>query len=342
MEKINWGIIGLGNIAQNFSEGFFYTNNSKLLAISSHSIEKLEKFKKKFDIANTYAFKNYEDLLNCESLDIIYIALPNSLHYEWVIKAIKKNKNILVEKPAVLKLENANSIKKEILTKNLFFAEGYMYQYYPQIKKIIEIINSGEMGRPVSMETSFGLNLLTKKKFIFFNKLKKIDPSNRLFNKELGGGCILDLGCYPTSFSLLIASLIKNFNYKKFKIINIKKKISSVGVEIDAECELLFEGGFKSKIKSSFEKDIGKKSIIYCEKGSLEINDTWLNPDKITKVVNGKRDIIKQKMTKNIYSYQIENVSKSIIQNKKKTLFPGFNIEDILLNTEILEKWVNA
>ena len=47
-------------------------------------------------------------------------------------------------------------------------------------------------------------------------------------------------------------------------------------------------------------------------------------------------------MTKNIYSYQIENVSKSIIQNKKKTLFPGFNIEDILLNTEILEKWVNA
>ncbi len=342
MKKINWGIIGLGNIAQNFSEGFFHTNNSKLLAISSHSIEKLEKFKKKFDIANTYTFKNYDDLIDCESIDIIYIALPNSLHYEWAIKAIRKNKNILVEKPAVLNLEQANSIKKEILIKNLFFTEGYMYRYYPQIKKLVEIINSGEMGRPVSMETSFGLNLLTKKKFFFFSKLKKINSSNRLFNKALGGGCILDLGCYPTSFSLLIASLIKNFNHKKFKIINIKKKITSIGVEVDAECELLFEDGFKSKIKSSFEKDIGKKSIIYCEKGSLEINDTWLNPDKIIKVVNGKRDIIKQKMIKNIYSYQIENVSKSIMQNKKKTLYPGFDIEDTLLNTEILEKWANA
>jgi predicted dehydrogenase len=342
MKKINWGIIGLGNIAQIFSEGFFHTNNSKLLAISSHSNEKLEKFKKKFDIENIYTFKNYEELIECKNLDIIYIALPNSLHYEWVTKAIEKNKNILVEKPAVLNLNSAKIIRKEILKKNLFFTEGYMYRYFPQIKKIIEIIDSGEMGRPISMETSFGLNLLTKKKFIFFNKSKKIDPSNRLFNKDLGGGCILDLGCYPTSFSLLIASLIKNFNYKKFKIVDIKKKIGSMGVDIDAECKLLFEDGFTSKIKASFEKNIGKKSIINCEKGRLEINNTWLNPEKIIKVVNGNTDIIEQKMTKNIYSYQIENVSKSIIENKKQILFPGIEIKDTLLNTEILEKWLNA
>jgi predicted dehydrogenase len=341
MKKINWGIIGLGNIAQIFSEGFFYTNNSKLLAISSHSNEKLEKFKKKFDIQSIYTFKNYEDLIDCKDVDIVYIALPNSLHYEWVIKTIKKNKKVLVEKPAVLNLNNAKSIKKEILKKNLFFSEGYMYRYNPQIKKIIEILDSGEMGRPISMETSFGLNMLTKKKFIFFNKRKKIDPSNRLFNKQLGGGCILDLGCYPVSFSLLVASLIKNFNYKKFKIVDIKKKMSPIGVEIHAECKLLFEEGFSSKIKASFEKNIGKKSIIYCEKGSLEISDTWLNPD-IIKNVNGKINIIKKKMIKNIYSYQIENISKSIIENKKQALFPGFNIDDTLLNTEILEEWLNA
>jgi len=342
MKKINWGIIGLGNIAQSFSEGFIHTNNSRLLAISSHSDEKLEKFKSRFDIKSSYIFKNYEELINCKDVDLVYIALPNNLHYKWVIKAIEKNKKILVEKPAVLNLSNAINIQKKISKKNLFFSEGYMYRYYPQIKKIIEIIASGEIGIPISMETSFGLNLLTKKKFIFFNKYKKIDSNNRLYNKKLGGGCILDLGCYPSSFSLLIASLIKNFNYKKVKIINVKKKISSTGVDTDAECELLFEGGFRSKIKTSFEKNIGKKSIIYCNNGSLEITDTWHGSDEIIKVVNGKRNIIKKKMTNNIYSYQIENISKSIMENKNQTFFPGFNINDTLLNTEILEKWLNA
>ena len=342
MKKINWGIIGLGNIAQSFSNGFFNVDNSRLLAASSRDSNKLESFKKKFNIQKIYFFNDYEEILNCEDVDIIYITLPNNLHYEWIIKAINKNKRILVEKPALINFEEAKKVQKKILQRNLFFTEGYMYRFYPQIKKIIEIINNKEIGTPFSMETSFGSNLLTKKKFIFFNKLKKINPNNRLFNKKLGGGCILDLGCYPTSFSLLIASLIKNLNFKKVKIIEIKKKKNLMKVDTDAECELLFEGGFRSKIKASFEKNIGKKSIIYCEKGRLEIKDTWHGSDDIIKVVNGKRNIIKKKMIKNIYSYQIENISKSIIENKKQALFPGFNIDDTLLNTEILEEWLNA
>jgi predicted dehydrogenase len=96
--------------------------------------------------------------------------LPNNLHYKWIIRAIEKNKKILVEKPAVFNTDNAINIQKKISRKNLFFTEGYMYRYYPQTKEIIEIITSGEIGVPISMETSFGLNLLTKKKFIFFNK----------------------------------------------------------------------------------------------------------------------------------------------------------------------------
>ena len=113
------------------------------------------------------------------------------------------------------------------------------------------------------METSFGSNLLTKKKFIFFNKKKKIDSSNRLFNKELGGGCILDLGCYTTSFSLLIASLVKNIKYKNFILKNVKKKIGSTGIDIHAEGDLIFEGGFTSKIKADVKKSIVLDSKIH-------------------------------------------------------------------------------
>lgn len=341
MNKINWGIIGLGNIAKIFSEGFYDTDNSRLLAISSHNNKKLEQFKNRFAIEDKYAFESYESLLSCKDIDIVYITLPNSLHYEWIIKAIEKNKKILIEKPAVLNLVEAKNIKEKILKKKIFFTEGYMYRYYPQIKKVIEIIKNGEIGVPISMETSFGLNLLSKKRFIFFNKNRRIDPNNRLFNKKLGGGCILDLGCYPTSFSLLIASLIKHINHKNFEIINIKKKIGATGVDIDSACELLFNGGFRSKIKASFENNLGKKSIINGDKGSLIINDTWNGMNEINKNINGKKIIIKNSMTKNAYSYQIETISRSILENKNHTFFPGFEIEDTLLNTKILEKWLN-
>ena len=342
MKKINWGIIGLGNIAQTFSEGFNNTNNSRLLAISSLNNTKLEQFKSKFNIEENYTFNSYEDLLNCSDIDIIYITLPNNLHYEWIIKCIEKNKKILVEKPAVLTFIEAKSIEKKILEKKLFYTEGYMYRYYPLIKQVIEIIKNGEIGNLISMESSFGSNLLTKKKFIFFEKRKKIDVNSRLFDKKLGGGCILDLGCYPASFSLLIASLMENVNHKKFEISNIKKKIGSTGVDIDAECELFFDGGFKSKIKASFENDIGNKSIINGTKGNLIINDTWNQANEIDKIINNKKEVIKNKMTMNNYSYQIENISNSILENKNQTIFPGFTIEDTLINTKILENWLNA
>ena len=168
MKKINWGIIGLGNIAQTFSEAFNNANNSKLLAVSSNNNIKLEKFKNRFNINQKYIFSSYEDLLNCEDVDIVYITLPNNLHYNWIIKCIEKNKKILVEKPALMNLSDAKKIENKILGKNLFFTEGYMYRYYPQIKKLIEIIKNGEIGNPISMVSFFGSNLLTKKKFFFF------------------------------------------------------------------------------------------------------------------------------------------------------------------------------
>ena len=167
---INWGIIGLGNVAQTFSEGFKNINNARLLAISSLNTKKLEQFKNKFNIEEKYTFDSYEDLLNCKNVDIIYITLPNNLHYEWIIKCIEKNKKILVEKPAVLRFIDAKNIEKKLMEKNLFYTEGYMYRYYPLIKQVIEIIKNGEIGNLISMETSFGLNLLTKKKFVFFKR----------------------------------------------------------------------------------------------------------------------------------------------------------------------------
>ena len=82
MKKLNWGIIGLGAIAQQFSKAFVETSNSKLLAVASHDFQKLDFFKKQFRIEEKFLYNNYEDLINCRDIDIVYIALPNSLHFQ--------------------------------------------------------------------------------------------------------------------------------------------------------------------------------------------------------------------------------------------------------------------
>ena len=341
MEKINWGIIGLGNIAQSFSEGFLNVKNARLLAVSSSDASKLEYFKNKYKINNNYIFKRYEDLLNCKDVDIVYIALPNSFHFEWIIKAIKRNKKILVEKPGLTNLKNAKIVSDEVINKELFFTEGYMYRYNPQILKIIEIIKNKELGKILSMESFFCKNLLTKKKFLFFEKKKKIDLNNRLFNKNLGGGCILDLGCYPVSFSVLVASLIEGINYKKFKLKNIKRENGYMGVDINAEADICFDENFTSKIRSSFNKSLGSDTIINFERGDLVIKNTWTGKTEIVKNTKDKREIIKEKFEKNVYSYEIEKISKDIFEGKIKPSFPGVSILETKINTEILEIWLN-
>ena len=341
MKKINWGIIGLGNIAQSFSEGFHNCDNARLLAVSSNKNEKLDQYKNNFKLEREYLFNNYEDLIKCDDIDIVYIALPNNLHFEWILKCIEKNKNILIEKPAVSNLNEAKRIEKEIIDRNLFFSEGYMYRYYPQIKKIIEILKTDQLGKLISMKTTFSNDLLFKKKFFIFKKKRKINSDNRLFNKDLGGGSILDLGCYTISFTFLIASLIKDLDLKNFKLKNIKKKIRSTGVDIEAEADLIFENGFSSKIKSSFQ-DNQKDTVIIGEKGSLLIKDVWHGAHLIEKKIDIEKIKIINQESANLYSYQIENISRSLLKNKKKTSFPGLTIDDTILNTKVLESWINA
>ena len=342
MKKLNWGIIGLGAIAQKFSEAFIQTTNSTLLAVSSNNSQKLENFKRQFFIEDRFAFKNYEDLINCKEVDIIYIALPNSLHFQWIKECIKNNKNILVEKPATSNYEEIKSVKHFLKNKNIFFGEAFMYRYHPQIDYILELIKSDEIGNLISMSSSFGENILTKKKFIFFEKKKKIDKNDRKFCKELGGGCILDLGCYPTSFSLLINSIINKIDIYDFNLSNSSKNIGETGVDIHSSAELSFKNGFKSKIEASFQKNIGRKSIIKGNNGEIIINNTWSGNDGVIIKKKGKNEFKNFDYNKSIYSSQIEKISKNILSGNNQVEYPGMNFDETLQNMKIIDEWANV
>ena len=346
-QNINWGIIGLGNVAINFAEAFKDLKNATLISLSSKNSEKLETYKNKFNIEQEYCFHNYEDLLSCKDIDAVYIALPPSLHYEWIIRSIEKKKNILVEKPATVSVKEIEDVKIKLKDTKLLFTEGLMYRYTPHILKLIELIKSDKIGNLISMESSFGKDILTKKNMFGLIKKKKPTKKNRIYNKDLGGGVILDLGCYPVSLSVLIASTFSQVNCDKIIFLNNKKEIGPTNVDLNSYTELQFENNFVSKVSVSFTKDLGSTTIINGSKGRLIINNTWqTNSTKIffEDLNNNKQDInFTNGITifDNIFSYEINSISKSLLDKKSVPDFPGLSIDESVINMKILERWLS-
>ena len=341
MKKINWGIIGLGAIASKFADGFKYSENATLLGIASNDSNKIKKFKENYNISENYCYDNYDNLINDQEIDIIYIALPTSLHLEWIISSLKAGKRVLVEKPATINSLEAKKIKEQYVGEKTFFTEAFMYLYHPQIKKVLKIIESGEIGDLLLIKSFFGQDILTKRNFLGFKKRKKINPESRLYNKKMGGGAILDLGCYPISFTTIIASLISKVNYDNVQVLNIKKEIGETDVDLESYVELKFENGLKAIIGVSFANDLGKQTKIIGTKGELTIEDTWTaNISQIKIKKNNEDKILNINSVENIYSYEIEAISKCILENKSKVDFPGLTIDNTIGNMKIIDKWL--
>ena len=340
MKKVNWGIIGLGEVALQFANGIKLSNNSRLKGIASKDYKKIENFKINFLIEDNYCFDNYENLLKCKEIDAIYIALPNSLHRKWIEKSIENNKKIVVEKPATLNLKEMEDIKKNYDMKNIFFAEAFMYRYHPQILKVIDLLNKKVIGDIKSMKTFFGNDILSKKSFFGIRKKKKINLENRLFNKNLGGGAILDLGCYAVSFSILIASLVSKIDSKKVKLINKKKEYITTGVDIDSYAELKFENDFTSYIGASFTKNLGKKTVITGSDGQIILEDTWHGNAPIMTIIKDKEERLTINAKEDVYFYEVNCLSRNILEGKNEPDFPGMNFEDSLFNMSIVEEWL--
>ena len=336
---VKWGIVGLGNIAFEFAKAFHNADNAELIAIASKTDTKITKFKNEFKLKEENIHSDYESILDNKNIDIFYIALPNSLHFEWVLKAIEKKKNILVEKPAFVSMKEAENIFNHKNFKNTFFSEGFMYMHHPQISEVTKIIKNGKIGRLIEMKTHFGMDLIYKKNFLGF-KRKKVDKNKRIFNKKLGGGVIFDLGCYTTSISLLIASLIKNLKISNFKIENIKTEYFDSDIDVSSFAKINFENKFHSYISASFTENIGSHTSIIGEDGIIYLENSW-NPEKNILRVSGKFNEEKiYKTKKNIYSLEIENISKDIIENKTESSFPGPSKKHIFFNNKLINEWI--
>ena len=322
---IRWGIIGLGNMAQKFAHSIKETDNAKLVAISSLNKEKLKIFKNNFQINKDLVFNNYNDLIKCDEIDAVYIATLNDTHLNLIKLCAENKKNILCEKPMSLNIEEANIAANYIKKFDIMFYEAIAYTSHIQTKAFIDLMNENNIGQILSINATFGF------------KVKRVNPKSRIFNKSLGGGAILDIGCYPLSFLNLIFKNNENIEFE-----SAKGTFASTGVDDSAEANLIIENRIHSNIKISFKENLDNKFIINGEFGSLILSNPWLPEIKNFIQINLKNSNYKKFITSNksLFANQIQNVSSKI---QDKIMNDSFlvNIQDSLKIMNNLTIWSN-
>ena len=335
--KLSWGILGYGRISKVFEESFKDISSSKLLAIASNS--KIIENKLKNNTVQLYS--SYTKLLENKNIDSVYIANINNLHKDTIIKAANYKKNILVEKPAFLNINDFDECIRLIKKNNIFFMEAIMYLHHPMTSKIAEIILNGEIGNIINVRAKMGFNV-NKTLLGFFRK--KNDTSERLLNKNFAGGAINDLGCYPVSTVNFLSKLTNN---KSLEIKNIKAKsfFSSTKVDTVSCADIVFNNGFYSEFNVAITKNFKNILEIVGEKGVLKILNPW-TPNKEYKI-NIKKNLFTSKTynfscKKSLYAYQIDDVTENVSKGNKETVGYGMNWSDTRICTNILETWRKA
>ena len=183
---IRWGILGTGNIAGQFCKGVGHSQRGSLAAVGSRQKASAETFARAHDIAAAHG--DYDLLLADANVDAVYISLPNSLHHSWTIKALRAGKHVLCEKPIAMNAAEAAEMFDVARQSGRVLAEAFMYRSNPLTLAVKRAVDGGAIGQVRLIRTSFCYRT---------NKI----ASNIRFDTALGGGGLMDIGCYCINFS---------------------------------------------------------------------------------------------------------------------------------------------
>ena len=329
MKNLNWGIIGTGYIAEKVANDFKFVSNGNLVAVASRSIEKAKKFATKYNIKNYYG--SYEDLLNDPAIEVVYIATPHNTHAELTIKAARKKKHILCEKPMTVNYPQAMAVINEVKENKVFFMEAFMYRTHPQTEKIISLIKEKIIGeiKIISSEFSFKSNF---------------DEKNRLWNHKLAGGAILDVGTYCVSMSRLIAGIAIGKNYDEPVEIKGLGKLAKTNVDELSAGIMIFPSGILAQMITSICVQQENSLRIYGTEGEIYVPLPWFpgleaTESKIFVIKDNKREEIIIKPQKPLYSLEIEKVNEWILDGKLEPEYPAMTHQDSLNNMKVLDRW---
>ncbi|UJF31908.1 Gfo/Idh/MocA family protein [Paenibacillus hexagrammi] len=259
MSKLRWGILGCANIAiRACIPGIQNSETGVVTAIASRNLQKSKETAESLNIPTAYG--TYEELLADPNVDAIYIPLPNHLHKEWTIRAAEAGKHVLCEKPASLTAAETEEMVAACEKAGVLFAEAFMYRHHPRYARVKEIIASGEIGEIRGIHAAFTFN-------------NPDDAANVRFVKEMGGGSLYDVGCYPISAARMILGeepeAVTTHAFFSPQHDNVDMMMSGL-VEFSGGVALTFDCGMWADFRNTVE--------VLGTRGRIEIPSAFITP----------------------------------------------------------------
>lgn len=316
MKQYQWGIIGLGEIAHSFAN-YFQQENSRIAAVASRSLAKAEVFAKAHNIPMAYG--SFKELLADETIDIIYVAVPNRQHLVHILKALEAGKHVLCEKAITM---NSKELAEAITLaekKNLILAEAMTIFNMPLYHELRSQIDSERFGKLKMIQAPFG-------------SYKEPDPENRFFNPDLAGGALLDIGTYAVSFA-------RWFFTSQPKVVASVMQPFSTGVDEQSATILQNDAQEMATISLSFQAKMPKQGVVAFENAYIVINEypradeakIFFNDGTVETIISGDSN--------HALNYEITNMVK-IIEGKlpNRSLFLTKDVIDLL--DQMQQTWI--
>ena len=327
---LNWGILATGGIAQKFAAALPASRTGRLVAVGSRTQAAADAFAAAH--GNIRAHGSYEALLADPAVQAVYIANPHPGHLEWTLRAAAAGKHILCEKP--LALNHADSAKMVAAARQhrVFLMEAFMYRCHPQTDRLAELIAGGAIGELRAIHANFTVPF-------------KFDPAHRIFNKALGGGAILDLGCYPVSFSRRMAGAATGQPFVEPLSFQAAGRLNTVtGADEFAAATVTYPGGIIAQLSCSSCLPLEIRARLLGTTGWIDVPAPFHpggdnRPANVLLHRNGSPapEVIVIDPGPPLYAVEADTVAAAIARGELES--PAMSHADTLGNMAVLDAW---
>jgi predicted dehydrogenase len=315
-EKIRWGILGCGKIANKFASDLRLVKDAELAAIASRNVETAYNFAQQFK--PRLVFNTYEAMASSPEVDVIYIATPHGFHHENAILCLSHGKAVLCEKALALNTRQVSEMIATAKKNKVFLMEAFWTKFLPQYEKVSSFIRAGEIGEIKFIQADFGF--------------RAAEPlAQRMYDPLLGGGSLLDIGIYPIF-------LAQSFLGKPTEIQAVMTPYPS-GVDEQCTMTMKFNNGALAVLSATFAADTPVEAVIAGTEGRIHMLNRFHNAIGRVEIVRGKNDAEPVDVHREDgFGYQFEARHVGECLRKGLTESPVMTFADSMALIETLDK----
>ena len=315
IQKIKWGIIGLGNIANQFAADLLLLEDAEITAVASRNKDNAIAFAQKYNCLKAY--DSYDALFEDDQVDIVYIATPHDSHAKLSIKAMQNGKHVLCEKPIALSYSDAVGMIEASKKYNTFFMEAFWTRFIPSVQEVLAKVKNGLIGDVKYIKADFAF-------------IGNDTDGSRLFDKNRGGGALFDIGVYPLFLSYIVLGLPKEIIARSIHHKN--------GIDLQTSIILHYEKA-QSVLQASIISESDMKAVIGGSKGRIELNSPWFMANGYSVFKDEKESVFKLPNLGKGYAYEAIECHKCIRNNQLES--PLWSHQNSLDLSKIVEEIKN-